>query len=173
MAEQCSVGHDSPGTDALMMDARKCGSPPEKDICDSVTVWQCDSVTVWQCGSMTVWQCDSMTVWLKKRGHLLCEPEIWTPPADRQKYTIKDSVLFKIRLKYNLRWIILDQKKPLCLVTSIRRWSPLSGLSSSSCRGFYPLDNAFFALSVKKRAFHAVCAHFRSFLVFRSYLRNL
>ena len=53
-----------------------------------------------------------------------------------------------------------------------RRYSPLRGLTSSSCGGLRPTAEAFFALPAKKRVFYAVFAYFRPFLVFSSNFSN-
>ena len=53
-----------------------------------------------------------------------------------------------------------------------RRYSQLRRLTSSSCRGLWPLSKAFFAPRHFFFFFFAVFAYFRPFLVFSSNLSN-
>ena len=50
-------------------------------------------------------------------------------------------------------WAVLDLK-----LKETRGYSPLRGLTFSSCGGLWHSDEAFFCPLGKKRAFHAVCA---------------
>ena len=60
-----------------------------------------------------------------------------------------------------------------------RRYSPLRGPTSSSCKGLWPSGDAFFALRAKKRAYYAVLVHFgncwcplETMVTFSSNLKN-
>ena len=55
---------------------------------------------------------------------------------------------------------------------SLKNSGPLRGPTSTSCGGLRPLDQAFFALLAKKRAYHAVLARFMQFLLSGSNLSN-
>ena len=57
-------------------------------------------------------------------------------------------------------------------VTTTRRYCPLRGPTSGSCRGLQPSAEAFFALWAQKRAYYAVFTHFWHFLVSSSNLGN-
>ena len=46
------------------------------------------------------------------------------------------------------------------LLRNTRRYSPLSGPTSSSCGGLRPLAKVFLPYGQKKRAYYAVLAHF-------------
>ena len=58
--------------------------------------------------------------------------------------------------------VLLGQQQEVIHLVFIytRRYSPLYGLSSCSCKGLWPLAKAFLG---KKRAFNAVLACFRLF----------
>ena len=60
----------------------------------------------------------------------------------------------------------------IIIIIITRRYSPLFGLSSSSCGRLWPSAEAFFALRAKKRAYYAVLAHFWHLLVSSSNLGN-
>ena len=45
----------------------------------------------------------------------------------------------------------LAEERLLSDFTDTRRYSPLRGLTSSSCRGLWPSDEPFFALRAKKK----------------------
>ena len=63
-----------------------------------------------------------------------------------------------------------ERTKSLCLMqNNTRSYSPLCGLTCSSCGGVPPLAE-FFALWANKRAFKVVVAYFKPFLVFSSIL---
>ena len=51
-----------------------------------------------------------------------------------------------------------------------RRYGPLRGPASSTCRKLWPLAEAFFPLRANKKAYYATLAHFRPFLVFSNKL---
>ena len=62
----------------------------------------------------------------------------------------------------------LDPNSQSSSLSNTRGYSPLCGLTSSSCRGLRPTAKAFLALSGKKWAFYAVFPFLKPFLVFSS-----
>ena len=57
-------------------------------------------------------------------------------------------------------------------VTTTRRYGPLRGPTSGSCRGLQPAAEAFFALWAQQKPYYAVLDNFWQFLVFSSSLGN-
>ena len=65
------------------------------------------------------------------------------------------------RLSLHLRWS-----------HRTRRYNPMRGLSSSSCKGLWPSAESFFCTSGQKKNFMLFLGYFRSFLVFISNLSS-
>ena len=64
----------------------------------------------------------------------------------------------------------------LCTITNTSRYGPLrasSGPTSSSCGGLRPSAEGFFCPLGQKKAYYAVLANFRPFLVFSSNLSTI
>ena len=69
-------------------------------------------------------------------------------------------------LSFGFIFIDTMSAKYLKIFKYSKRYSPLRGLTSSSCRGLQPSAKGFYCPSGKKTAFNAICDNFRPFLVF-------
>ena len=87
---------------------------------------------------------------------------LWNHPVRRNKVCIIKSERFTPH-----HWRLLQNYHTL---DCTKRYSPLRRLTSSYCGGLRP--GFFLPFKQTKRAFQAVCAYFRQFLVFSSNLRN-